>query len=65
MEKCATPLVMVLAFSRNDEDFLKPFGFTENIFRLNLFEFHLVLWFGHPHFKFLSKFKHDAHMKLA
>ena len=45
---------------------------------MNIFESHLdlleIFWLnlvnsfnglGNPHFKFLSKFKHDAHMKLA
>ena len=40
--------------------------FIENIFRLNLFEFHLMLGFEHPHFNFqknLNMMQQDANTR--
>ena len=42
------------------------FEFTKNIFRLNQFEFHLIVGFEHPHFKFqknLNMMQQDAHTR--
>ena len=42
------------------------FEFIENIFRLNLFELHLMLGFEHPHFMFqksLNMMQQDAHTR--
>ena len=56
-------LTEVLTFIRSHEHFQRHFGFIENYFRLNLFEFHLVLGLGSIPISSFMKIKHDAWMQ--
>ena len=62
LELCASFLTGVFTFIRNDECFQRTFWGLWKDLSLNLVEFHLLLGFIIPHFKFLENNRmHDAH----
>ena len=54
--------LLFTVLTRNDEQFWKPFGLTENILG-EPSEFLFMLGFEHPPFQVHLENKHDAHMK--